>query len=100
MFAERVRAAVKKLAALLATVLLGHFRRLGVRLRNQVVAAGSDRCTGRTFEVEGQRVVVEAGASIEHEPSKRPEAPAKTIELSFRIVEPQAEALMHVLVEV
>ena len=94
--AQRVRQPVEEAAPLLAAV--SSASRL--RLRDQVVAARLDVVPRRAVEVEGQRVVVEARAVVEHEAGQRPEALADAVELGLGVVELQPQALVHVLVEV
>ena len=65
-----------------------------------MIAARRDVVARRAVEIEGQSVVVEARAVIEHEPRQRPEALADPVELGFGIGELEPQPLVDVLVEV
>ena len=71
-----------------------------MRLRDHLVSPFEDLGTGWVLQVEGQRRVVESSLPIEHEARERPELPAHPVELGLRVGELEAEALVHILVEV
>ena len=99
MLAERMRQAIKESTLDLTAVLVGACSRLGMRLRDQVVSAFQDLGPRWVLQLEGQRRVVEARPTIEHEARERPEPPAHAVELGLGVCELEAQALVHVLVE-